>query len=255
MAANLLFDILDIVASFDGQVFILAHAGNIAAPAGHGGHDGLCLVDDGREREVVGLFAVNLILLADGDLLHVGKNVELRQGNLGRALDLAAVAGRNDVDGANSAGTTGGCAIFRACFAQLLGFLTEPFGRERAFADAGGVCLHDTDRAVNMASRNASADARVARVGGGRGRVGEDAEVNVAERAQLRLKHDVLARGLRVIHVLRRVADIGRKLLAELLAPGKHVGKLIGLGTIDVLDREVFPLENGGKALLEILRI
>ena len=106
-----------------------------------------------------------------------------------------------------------------------------------------------------MASRNARADARVACVGGGRGRVGENAEVNVAERAQLRLKHDVLARGLRVIHVLRRVADIGRKLLAELLAPGKHVRKLIGLGTIDVLDREVFPLENGGKALLEILRI
>lgn len=82
-------------------------------------------------REVVGLFAVNLILLADGDLLHVGQNVELRQGNLGRALDLAAVAGRNDVDGANSAGTTGGRAVFRASLTKLLGFLTEPFGRER----------------------------------------------------------------------------------------------------------------------------
>ena len=106
-----------------------------------------------------------------------------------------------------------------------------------------------------MASRNARADARVARVGGGRGRVGEDAEVDVAERAQLRLKHDVLACRLRVIHVLRRVADIGRKLLAELLAPGKHVGKLIGLGAVDVLDREVFPLEDGSKPLFEILRI
>ena len=106
-----------------------------------------------------------------------------------------------------------------------------------------------------MAARNARADARVARVGGRRGRVGEDAEVDVAKRTELRLKHDVLAGGLRVIHIFCRVADIGCELLAELLAPREHIFECVGLGSVDVLDREVFPLEDGSKPLFERLRI
>ena len=106
-----------------------------------------------------------------------------------------------------------------------------------------------------MASGNARAHAGVTGVGRGRRRIGEDAKVNVAQRAELRLKHDILAGSLCVVHILCRVADIGRELFAELLAPGKHIGQLVGVCAVDVLNREVLPFEDRGKALFQILGV
>ena len=106
-----------------------------------------------------------------------------------------------------------------------------------------------------MTARDARADAGVARVGGRGGGIGEDAEVDIAQRAQLGLKHDVLAGLFRLIEVLAGVADIGRELRAELLAPGEHVLKLVGFRAVDVLDGQVLPLEDAGQPLFEVLRV
>ena len=106
-----------------------------------------------------------------------------------------------------------------------------------------------------MAAGDTRADAGVARVRGGRRGVGEDAEVDVAQRAELGLEHDVLAGLFGVIEEPGRVADIGRELRAELFTPGQHVVQLVGFCTVDVLDSEVLPLEDSGQTLLEVFRI
>ena len=54
MHADGLFDIFDVIAGSLRQILILADAGDIAAPAGDGRQDGLGLVDNGGEREIVG---------------------------------------------------------------------------------------------------------------------------------------------------------------------------------------------------------
>ena len=99
MHADGLLDILNVITRGLRQILVLAHTGDIAAPAGNGRQDGLCLVNDGGKREIVGLFAVDLILRADRDLLHIGQDIELRKRDLGCALDAAAVARRDQIDG------------------------------------------------------------------------------------------------------------------------------------------------------------
>ncbi|CDB87439.1 putative uncharacterized protein [Firmicutes bacterium CAG:170] len=106
-----------------------------------------------------------------------------------------------------------------------------------------------------MAARNARADTGIARVGGGRGRIGEDAEINVAQRAELGLEHDVLAGLLGLVEVGGRVADERRELGAEFLTPREHILELVGFGAVDVLDGQILPLQNGCQALFQILRI
>ena len=68
-AADGLLDILDILLSCLGQILPLAGTGDVALPAGHGGHDGLCVGQNGGEGEVVDLLTVQLIAGADGDKL------------------------------------------------------------------------------------------------------------------------------------------------------------------------------------------
>lgn len=162
MHADGLFDILDVIACSLRQIFIFADTGDIAAPAGHSRQDRLRFVDDSSEREIVSLFAVYLILRADGNLLHIRQHIQLRERNLGRALNTAAIARGNQIDGTNSARTARGRAVFAAGYAQLFGLITEPFRRERALAYAGGIRLDNADRAVNMTARNTGADAGIA---------------------------------------------------------------------------------------------
>ena len=126
-----------IVARFLRQVLIAAHAGNVAVPARHGAEDGLCLRQDGREGEIVRQRAIQLILHAQRDLLPAGQHIQLRQRDLGRALDAATVARGDKVNRADAARTAGGSAVFAALFTQVLGLLAKPLCCERAFADAG----------------------------------------------------------------------------------------------------------------------
>lgn len=55
MHADGLLDILNVITRGLRQILVLAHTGDIAAPAGNGRQDGLCLVNDGGKREIVGL--------------------------------------------------------------------------------------------------------------------------------------------------------------------------------------------------------
>ena len=75
---------------------------------------------------------------ADGDLLHVGQDVELRQRDLGRTLNLYAIARGDQIDRADAARTAGRGAVFGTGLTKGFRLFTEPLRRERAFANTGG---------------------------------------------------------------------------------------------------------------------
>ena len=58
VAADGLFDVFDVVAGGFGQILPLARAGDVALPAGQILDDGLGVLQQHGEREVVGLLAV-----------------------------------------------------------------------------------------------------------------------------------------------------------------------------------------------------
>ena len=106
-----------------------------------------------------------------------------------------------------------------------------------------------------MAAGDACADAGIARIGGrGRG-IRENAEVNVAQRAELGLEHDALAGLFSLIEVLAGIADVRRKLRAEFAAPRQHILKLVGFCPVDILNGQVLPLQNAGQPLFKIRRV
>ena len=58
VAADGLFDVLDVIAGGFGQILPLARAGDVALPAGQILNNGLGVLQQHGEREVVGLLAV-----------------------------------------------------------------------------------------------------------------------------------------------------------------------------------------------------
>ena len=106
-----------------------------------------------------------------------------------------------------------------------------------------------------MAAGDACADAGIARIGGrGRG-IRENAEVNVAQRAELGFEHDALAGLFSLIEVLAGIADVRCKLRAEFAAPRQHILKLIRFRAVDILNGQVLPLQNAGQPLFKIRRV
>ena len=106
-----------------------------------------------------------------------------------------------------------------------------------------------------MTARNTGADAGIACIGGRRGGIRENAEVNVAQRAQLGLKHDVFTGFFGLIEIFAGVADVRRQLRAKFAAPREHILKLVGFCPVDILNSQVLPFENAGQPLFKIRRI
>ena len=99
-------------------------------------------------------------------------NADLRRHlHLRLALAEHAVAACHQIDGANAAGTAGGCAVLVASLTQIVLFLFGhcQLGSEGAVAHAGGVSLHDTDGVVQLVARDACADGSVSTDDVGRG--------------------------------------------------------------------------------------
>ena len=113
------------------------------------------------------------------------------------------------------------------------------------------VGLHDADRLVELRKRDARADRGIGRQRrGGRG-VGIDAEVDVAQRAELGFKNDGFSFLDRAAQKLGRVADIGREGLAVFLEPGHDLVELDGRVAVAALHRQVLPLQNARQALAQ----
>ena len=243
MAADGALHIFDIAARGLGQILPAAGAGDVTLPAGHILHDGLSAVEEDGEGKIVGLHAVDLIVGAQRNLVHVAEHVELREGDARRTLHLHAVARRHEVDGADAAGTAGLCAELRTGLAQLCRFIAEPLAGEGPLAHAGGVSLDHAHDLVELCGGQTRADRRIGGDGVGGGGVGIDAVVQIAQRAELCLEENALAVCLRLAQERRGVGDKGLDLRAEVVDPRRQLVHGIALCTVDAGEREVLPLE------------
>ena len=124
-------------------------------------------------------------------------------------------------------------------------------GGEGTLADTGRIGLHDADGEVQLVARDAGADGGVGRHGVGGGGVGINAEVDVAQGAQLGFEHDLLAGFVSLGQVLADIADIGGKQLGVLLAPGPHFLNADGLLAVDGNHGQVLGIDDGLEALLD----
>ena len=106
-----------------------------------------------------------------------------------------------------------------------------------------------------MAARGPGADGCIGGQAGGRGGVGVDAVVQVPQSAQLGLKQDVLAVALGLAQERAGVADIGQQLLAPGAQPLHHIGKLVALCAVDLFDGQVFPFQDPGQTLFQLVHM
>ena len=247
-----MLDELNVIAGGLGQLVIVPHAADVDAPAGHGDLHGLGAGQAGRERELRRPLAVHLVFDADGDLLHVGKHVQLRERDLGRALREHAVAGGDEVYRADPPRPSRRGAVFAAGLAELLGLLAEPLAGERAFAHAARIRLHDADDPVDRQIRRAGADRRVRREGRRGGGVGIDAELDIPESAELRLVQDALALVGRLPEIRAGVPDVGLEDLAVGIEIIRHLAEAEGLRAVDAGDLKVFEAEHVAKVIHKV---
>ena len=91
---------------------------------------------------------------------------------------------------------------------------------------------------------HARADGRVCRNGVGRGSVGIDTEVDVAERAELRFEHDFFAALCRFVEIFARIADVRQELVAVFFEIFHHRFHRDGFGAVNALDRQIFPFHD-----------
>lgn len=148
-------NILNIAPRRLGQLLPAARAGDVALPAVHILDDGLRVLLQDGERKLIRLLTAELIVGAQGDLLHIAQHVELRQGDVRRALHLHAVARGDKVDRPDAARAAVLAPYSSPRLSQLLGLLAEPLAHERPLADAGGIRLHHTDHLVDLRRRQA----------------------------------------------------------------------------------------------------
>ena len=191
----------------------------------------------------MGDLAVELIGGADRDLVHVAEDIQLGQRDIRRALYLHAIACGHQVNGPYPAGAARLGAILRAGLPQLFRVGTEPLAGERPLAHAGGICLHHAHHFVDLCRGQPRADRRVSGDGVGGGGVGIDTVVQVAQRAKLSLEQNGLALCLRLPQIPPGVRYIGPDLRGIRLQPRGHLRHGIALGAIDLLQYQIFPLQ------------
>ena len=133
----------------------------------------------------------------------------------------------------------------------LVGFGHSQLGGEGTLAHAGGVSLHNADRQGQLATGNAGTDGCIGRDGVGGGGVGVDTKVDITQRTQLSLEHNLLAGIVCLGKELPYVADIRGKQLGVALAPCPHFVHADGLLTVDVDHGQVLGLDDGFQTLAD----
>ena len=99
-------------------------------------------------------------------------------------------------------------------------------------------------------ARNAGADGCIGTDDVGRGGVGVDAEVDVAQSAQLGLEQDLLPGGIRIGQVLAHIADVILEDGGILFEPCPHLIHADGSGVVAALHHQILGVHHGDEALL-----
>ena len=217
--------------------------------------DGPGLVQHCGEGELAGDLAVDLVGGADGDLLHIAEDIQLGERDIGGALYFHAVARGHQIDGPHAAGTARLGAVLHTGLTELLRVIAEPLAGEGALTHAGGVRLHHAHHLIDPGGGQPRAHRCVGGDGvGGRG-IGIDAVIQIPQRAQLSLKQDGLVLGLCLPQIASGVRHIGLHLRGIRLQPRGHFLHRIALGTVDLLQDQVFPLQQILQMGLQARRI
>ena len=173
--SDLFFNKLDIVAAVQGKIFVFPDAADVALPSGKGDVNGFCPGEESGHRKFLRPDAVDFVGDTDGDFIEVAQDIENSKRYIGRALQAAAVTGRNTVVPAHAAGSAGGGAVFAAIAAssaQFIRFFPEDLGDKFTRADCGGVCLvdyNDLADGIRRDSRSDRAEGRQCRRGSDHG--------------------------------------------------------------------------------------
>ncbi len=219
VTADLFLDVLHILLCSLRQILPLADAADITLPAVHVGDYRLAGFQRCREREVIDNLAVQFVVRTNRNLVHVAHDVHLRKGDVRSSLAFNAVARRNNINRADSSRTAGLCTVLAAGLTKLLCLRTEPLAHERPLADARRVSLHNADHLINLRGRKSRTDRGKCRYRVRRSRVRIDAVIKVAQRTELCLEKDALARLRSLLQNLAGVADERTEDLAVLVKP------------------------------------
>ena len=95
--SDLFFNKLDIVAAVQGKIFVFPDAADVALPSGKGDVNGFCPGEESGHRKFLRPDAVDFVGDTDGDFIEVAQDIENSKRYIGRALQAAAVTGRNTV--------------------------------------------------------------------------------------------------------------------------------------------------------------
>ena len=253
--AERLFNVFNILSGVYRELFPLGYALDIALPAIENLINGLSTVELGGAGEIGGNFAINFVADYNRNLIEIAENVDEGEGNVGSSLNHAAIAGSDQIKIANSAGTTGGNAVFVTCLAKLMSSIAIEFANECARANAGGISLNDGDNVGDSAGRNACSNGGEACQR--RGRSGEriDAVVNIAQRAELTFHKNSLALSDCVVDILSGIGNHG---LESVCIAHEVIEDFLGADGFFVIhsgENLIFILAVCGEALHQALRL
>ena len=150
-----------------------------------------------------------LILLLDGNwkqhhldfLLNSGWDEIFYPDEIDKLKHTNSITGGRDVKRPNPSGTACCSAVFPACFAELVCFFTEHLAGKRAFADAGGISLHDADNIMKLVVWYSRAYRRISGDSVGGGCEWIDSKVYIAQRTELCLKEYLSSFFFRIVQI------------------------------------------------------
>ena len=143
-------DFPDVVLRILREVFVIQDIGDIFLPTRKSLIDWLHFSISGYVAwHIVDCFAIDLITGANLDFIKSAENVEKHQTDVSDARDVLNILQDGKVKPANAARSLGNGAIFMAFFSDLIADLIVEFGWEWAFANAGGVGLHNAENSTD----------------------------------------------------------------------------------------------------------
>lgn len=188
----------DIVPEVFGELFLALHLGHVGLPAGHSDIDRLDVLLN-REGELGGLDSLYLISHTSLDFVKVIEDVALHHDELSDTVEHDCIAESHEVNPTATTLTAGHCTVFMTEVTDALAGGIEKLGREGTAADAGTVCLEDTEHLTNLVGGHAEAGTCTGADGVGRGHEGIRTEVDVEQSALRTFAKHTLAFGEKAV--------------------------------------------------------
>ena len=209
----------------------------------------------GGEGEIVGFLTIHKIFGTNGNPVHVAQDIQFGQCNIGSSLNLDAIAGCDNVNGTDTAGASGFCAVFKTGGAQGIRLVPKHFAHERAFANTGGVCLDNTDYLIDFCRGQTGTDRGIGADGVGGGGIRINTVVQIPKGTELGFKQDILAIILGFSQNQTGIADKRLDSFTPDIKPLVDIGYRHGFFAVDSGNCQILPFQKVCQMLLQTLRM